>query len=176
MSKARLMTGALAGLMLLTSGAAIAQLRNGYEQQSDTDDAYPDNHQHSGHQHSGQDELDDHSPQDDTTQPPRAEDDFSDVAPPDQDRSSARANDPEADAVIDSCAIAAREEAERDGGYAEVRQVQDPRETRQGYTVDGDVEVRTSWRAQGVQTRHFTCSVENGRISDIYFQGQRAKR
>ena len=58
----------------------------------------------------------------------------------------------------------------------EVRQVQEPRETRNGYDVEGDVEVRSGWRAQDGRPRHFTCSVQNGRIADLYFGRDRAAR
>lgn len=79
-------------------------------------------------------------------------------------------------AMTDSCAIAARDEAERDGGYAEVRQMEAPRESRGGYSIDGDVEARSGWRAQDGRLRHFTCRIANGKIQDIYFQRDRAAR
>jgi hypothetical protein len=78
--------------------------------------------------------------------------------------------------AITSCALAAREEAERDGGYAEVRQVQEPRETRNGYDVEGDIEVRSGWRTQDGRSRHFTCSIQNGRIANVYVRREPAPR
>lgn len=168
MNKARWMTGTLTGVALLaTSGVAMAQLRQGYEPQEEAGAPY---------QHDEQAPVPDDRDSADAGRQSgrpadRADDDFSDVAAAAgaQGQRQAQADDPEADAVIDSCALAAREEAEREGGYAEVRQVETPRETRQGYSVDGDVEVRASWRAQDGQARHFTCTVENGRIADVYF-------
>ncbi|WP_375194727.1 hypothetical protein [Sphingobium sp.] len=134
---------------------------------------------------------------DDQAMPPRADDDFSDVVAQDEQNPAGsatrnerygrrngaadampqgRADDHQTDELTTSCALAARDEAERDGGYAEVRQMQEPRETRNGFDVEGDVEVRTGWRAQDGSMRHFTCSVENGRIADVYFQRDRAAR
>ena len=70
----------------------------------------------------------------------------------------------------------ARDEAERDGGYAEVRQMETPRESRNGYSIDGDVETRSGWRAQDGRVRHFTCTVANGRVEDVFFQRERPAR
>ncbi|WP_156029022.1 hypothetical protein [Sphingobium sp. DC-2] len=78
--------------------------------------------------------------------------------------------------MTDGCARAAREEAERNGDYAEVRQMEAPRENRNGFRIDGDVESRSHWRAQDGRLRHFTCTVANGRIEDVYFQRERAAR
>ncbi|KKW93279.1 hypothetical protein [Sphingobium chungbukense] len=179
MNKARWMTGSLLALALLTgaTSAQALQPRQGYPQQEQDDLAQPPADE-------AQAEPDDHAP------PPRADDDFSDVVGADrQSAESAPRNDgygrrdhangapsAESEEAITNCALAARDEAERDGGYAEVRQVQEPRETRNGYDVEGDVEVRSGWRAQDGQDRHFTCSVQNGRIADVYFRGDRAAR
>jgi hypothetical protein len=164
MSKAKWMTGSLMALALLTGGVASAQ---GFQPQ----------------QNSPQDQ-DDLPEESDQPAPPRADDDFSDVIAADQDRTAAdapadrygRQDEPADDEAITNCALAARDEAERDGGYAEVRQVQQPRETRGGYDVEGDVEVRSGWRAQDGTSRHFTCTVRNGRIADVYFRTDRATR
>ncbi|APL95533.1 MULTISPECIES: hypothetical protein [Sphingobium] len=176
MNEMRWMTGSLIALALLTGGVASAQAfqpRNGAPQEQDdlSDEAQP--------------------PADDPG-PPQADDDFSDVVAADQERGGAAApserygsqDDPagaapadrESEDAITYCALAARDEAERDGGYAEVRQVQEPRETRNGYDVEGDVEIRSGWRTQDGRSRHFTCSVQNGRIADLYFRRDRAAR
>lgn len=119
-----------------------------------------------------------------------SEEDFSDVVASDERKEQApssrstdaetepslRYEDSEAGKVTDACAVAARDEAERDGGYAEVRQMGEPRESRNGFIIDGDVDVRSGWRAQDGRLRHFSCTVANGRIEDIYFQRDRADR
>ncbi|QDC38671.1 hypothetical protein [Sphingobium fuliginis] len=180
MNKMRWMTGSLIATALLAGGVASAQAyqpRQGAPQEQDdlSDEAQPP--------------ADDAAP-DDRASPTRADDDFSDVVAADQDHAGARSPDSDggpgdlAEAPADRdgedaityCALAARDEAEREGGFAEVRQVQEPRETRNGYDVEGDVEVRSGWRAQDGRSRHFTCSVQNGRIADLYFRRERAAR
>ncbi|WP_176592050.1 hypothetical protein [Sphingobium sp. EM0848] len=181
MNKTRWMTGSLMALALLTGSAASAQMqpqRNYPQDQGDlADEAQPP--------------ADEPSQPEDQANRAHADDDFSDVVGPEQGRADTNpgygrygrrdapnnsAIAPESETAIDNCALAARDEAERDGGYAEVRQVQQPRETRNGYDVEGDVEVRSGWRAQDGATRHFTCSVQNGRVADVYFQQGRAAR
>ncbi|KEQ51384.1 hypothetical protein [Sphingobium chlorophenolicum] len=167
MDRMRWMTGSLMVLALLTGGAASAQ---GLPRLS-----YPQDQGDVG---------DEAQPPEDRADPPRADDDFSDVAgdgadaAPGGERLGQRDDpaDRESDEAITYCALAARDEAERDGGYAEVRQVQEPRETRGGYDVEGDVEVRSGWRAQDGTARHFTCSVRNGRVADVWFQRDRGGR
>ncbi|WP_340265706.1 hypothetical protein [Sphingobium mellinum] len=177
------MRGSLLGMMLLMGGGAMAQTQPRYDAppvgtgQGD-DDAYHDE--------------DLARPDQDSQARPsgrtRAEDDFSDVLGAEQDRQPPlptddgdRARPPlagndENDALTNDCAIAAREEAERNGGYAEIRQMESPRETRSGFSIDGDVERRSSWRAQDGRLRHFTCTVVNGRIQEVYFRRDRADR
>ena len=190
MRKAGWMTGALLGAALALGGSAVAQtrLQAGYDaQQSDPAVRYDEENL------AGPDEQD--------VDPPkrsRAEEDFSDVmgtdepaqpareearapsAVPDEDDRAPDAvpsdEDREALAMSDACALAARDEAERDGGYAEVRQMESPRENRNGYLIEGDVEARSGWRAQDGRLRHFTCTVANGRVEDVYFQRERATR
>lgn len=190
MKKARWFAGSVMAMALLAGGVpAQAQPRQSTEQDQD-DLAQPP--------------ADETPPADeaqdapgDRAAPPRADDDFSDVVAQDEQNRTAsdpnsqrygrpndaadagsqdQANDRETDEVTTSCVLAARDEAERDGGYAEVRQVQEPRETRNGYDVEGDVEVRSGWRTQDGRSQHFTCSVQNGRIADVTFQRDRAAR
>ncbi|ANI77680.1 hypothetical protein [Sphingobium sp. EP60837] len=177
--KAGWIKGSVLAAALLASGVAVAQ---GYQpRQSDPQeqDDWPDDAQPS-------------APDDSESQAaqPRADDDFSDVAAKDPNQSDSDPRDdrlrrqdavtqaePEEDEdAITSCALAAREEAERDGGYAEVRQVQEPRETRNGYDVEGDIEVRSGWRTQDGRSRHFTCSIQNGRIANVYVRREPAPR
>ncbi|WP_022683288.1 hypothetical protein [Sphingobium bisphenolivorans] len=181
MIKAGWLTGTMMAAALVAGSTASAQAlqpRLSYPQEQDdiTRDDAPD----SGYEEDGR-----------TTQR-QADDDFSDVVARDRagtaaDRRDERAGsrdelavgealDSESEHAVNDCAVAARDEAEREGGYAEVRQVQAPRETRNGYDVEGDVEVRSGWRAQDERARHFTCSVQNGRVAEVYFHRARAAR
>lgn len=184
--RSRWLAGSLLGAAVLTSSAAIAQPGSAY--------GYPDQHQQSGREANADDGASDirddeqSVPQEDV----RAEDDFSDVVSsesqqadtpladssrsPVEDESLSSHIDREAGEITDACALAARDEAEADGGYAEVRQMGTPRESRSGFTVDGAVDVRSSWGAQDGRLRHFSCSIANGRVADIYFQRDRAGR
>lgn len=193
--KARWMTGVVLGAALLVNGAAMAQAgpRDGYPGATDPQADYDG--------YDGYAEDDDYPGSSDHAGQPQGRangDDFSDVAgaeaaplpqPPrdERDRDWGMRNDRrdagptyefrrEESAMTDACAIAARDEAERDGGYAEVRQMEAPRESRGGFSIDGDVETRSGWRAQDGRIRHFTCTINNGRIQDIYFRRDRAAR
>lgn len=178
-------TGALMGAALLVSGAAVAQTQPRY------DDA------EAGEWRRGDDSYDSGdgaaSAQDDDARrrPVRPEEDFSDVVAADEQHSDGanRWNDPQAQAVpspdtesddeseaMTACAVAARNEAERDGGYAEVRGMEAPRESRNGFTIDGELEARSGWRAQDGRSRQFTCTVANGRVEDVFFRREREDR
>ncbi|QGP80236.1 hypothetical protein GL174_09110 [Sphingobium sp. CAP-1] len=89
--------------------------------------------------------------------PARDEADFSDIAAQD-------------DAQTDACAIAARDEAQgQGGGYAEVRHIDAPRTTPDGATnIDGEVESRASYRAASGTTRRFICTMKDGRVASVY--------
>lgn len=93
--------------------------------------------------------------------------DFSDVA-------GSAAHD---DRLTDACAMAARDEAEgREGGYAEVRHIDAPVATQDGYNIDGEVETRTSYSATEGSTRRFTCAMKDGRVAEVYFARDVASR
>ncbi len=93
--------------------------------------------------------------------------DFSDVA------GSAAHND----RLTDACAVAARDEAEgREGGYAEVRHIDAPVATPDGYNIDGEVETRASYRASEGTTRRFTCAMKDGRVAQVYLSRDVASR
>ena len=182
MGKSGWMTGSVLGTALLLSGAALAQTQPRYDYPSEQDhgDGYADDTAAEQQQ--------------EKAAPPEQgnpDEDFSDVVGTDEQRAEtqqqrsarvepadepASVDDPEVDAMIDACAFAAREEAERDGGYAEVRQMEAPRESRRGFSIDGDVETRSGWRAQDGRVRHFTCTTANGRVEEVYFQRERAER
>ncbi|MBD3734793.1 MAG: hypothetical protein IE934_19065, partial [Sphingopyxis sp.] len=80
--------------------------------------------------------------------PPARADDFSDVAAANQSN----------DQLTDACALAARDEAQGQAGYAEIRHIDEPRATADGYNIDGEVETRASYRAAEGTTRRFTCA------------------
>ncbi|WP_298400461.1 hypothetical protein [Sphingobium sp.] len=86
----------------------------------------------------------------------RDEADFSDVAAGD-------------DALTDACALAARDEAQGQSGYAEIRHIAAPRPAQDGTTnIDGEVETRASYRAASGTTRRFTCAMKDGRVTQVY--------
>ena len=72
------------------------------------------------------------------------------------------------DSAVDSCATAAREEATVSGGYAEIRQIGAPQPIEGGYNIDGEVERRGAYRDAAGETRRFTCTVRDDRVTDIY--------
>lgn len=88
----------------------------------------------------------------------RRDDDFSDIAGGNGDDMR----------IADACAVAARDEAQARGGYAEIRHMEAPRVSGDGYDIDGEVETRASWSASGGTTRRFTCSMRNGRVAEVY--------
>lgn len=72
------------------------------------------------------------------------------------------------DAAVDACVDAVRDEAERDGDYAEIVDVEQPR--AQGddeWDVAGRVEQRRSYRDSDGRTHRFTCAVRDGRVADV---------
>jgi hypothetical protein len=71
-------------------------------------------------------------------------------------------------AAVDACAVAARDEASGQGGYAEIRRINDPQAIEGGYNIDGEVENRASYRDTGGTTRRFTCTVKDGRVAEVY--------
>ena len=85
----------------------------------------------------------------DAPPPPVDEADFSDIAAQD-------------DALADSCARAARDEAERDGGFAEVRSMASPvAAANGGYNIDGQVEPAASpahWTATAALHRSISAA------------------
>lgn len=178
-SKSGWMTGAVLSAALLASGAAVAQTGRGTDYRyPQADDRQPQDDPYLDDDVAGSGARDDRP-----SAQRRADDDFSDVTgqPYEQaqtddrterdNRSYAGATDTRADQereeAITECAVAAREEAERDGGFAEVRQVQEPQESRAGYEVQGDIDARSGWRSNDGKTLHFTCSIENGRITRL---------
>ncbi|WP_420145994.1 hypothetical protein [Sphingobium sp.] len=96
--------------------------------------------------------------------PVRDDADFSDIAAQD-------------DPMSDACAVAARDEAQgSQGGYAEVRHMETPIATANGYNIDGYVETRSSYRANDGVSRRFTCAMQNGRVAQVYISRDMATR
>ena len=193
--KAGWMTGAMLSAVALLSGGPVqaqTQPNYGYPRADDRqaqDDPYAEDDVTGGEQQAAPQERN------------RADEDFSDVTGAEDPQSGAQRDDSsqpaparqaerntqgqdaygsdtegEDAAMTDACAIAARDEAEREGGYAEVRQMEAPRDSRAGFSIDGDVEARSGWRAQDGRVRHFTCTIANGKVQDIYFRRDRAAR
>ena len=97
--------------------------------------------------------------------PPR-DDDFSDIAAGSDD------------AMTDSCALAARDQAQGNSGYAEIRHMDAPRPGQNGgYNIDGEVESRASYRAGGGETRRFTCAMNaDGQVAQVYLSRHMVSR
>jgi len=85
-------------------------------------------------------------------------------------RDDGRYDGAEADAAIDACAAAARDEAEsQSGGYAEIRDVETPRRSRDGgWDVEGRLEQRASYSGNEMVTKSFSCSYERGGVAHVY--------
>ena len=73
------------------------------------------------------------------------------------------------DAAINSCAIAARDEASRNGGFAEVRDITGARPFGSGWDVTGTLSQRPSFRAGEGRLRSFRCIWDNGRVEGVTF-------
>jgi hypothetical protein len=187
MGKSRWMTGSLVGLALLVGSIAPAQARPRYDRGHDR--GWGHHHRDRGNGFGFGDAVgvaaligavaivassmskDKKARQrsDGTAPPPangtdygadvRSEDDFSDIA----------ATNGQTEHMIDACAVAARDEAQgENGGYAEVRRMDEPRPVGDGYNIDGDVESRASYRAATGTTRRFTCTIKDGRVAEVY--------
>lgn len=71
------------------------------------------------------------------------------------------------DDAVDGCALAARDEGSRRGGYAEVREIVGVSPLGTGWDVSGRIEQRASYRARDGQVRGFRCAFQNGQVSAI---------
>ncbi len=85
-------------------------------------------------------------------------------------------DDGSADQFANACADAARQEASANGGYAEVRRMDEPRMIDGGYNIDGEVESRAAYRDASGTTRRFTCTVKDGRVADVYLSRDMVSR
>lgn len=100
--------------------------------------------------------------------PPTVDDRMGDMETlPEDDGAAPPVGDAREEAA-NACALAARDEASGDGGYAEVRSMDEPQSIDGGFNVDGTVENRASWNARNGTTRRFTCTVQDGRVAQVY--------
>lgn len=89
---------------------------------------------------------------------------------------NASANNGGADQFANACADAARQEASANGGYAEVRRMDEPRMIDGGYNIDGEVESRVAYQDVSGTTRRFTCTVKDGRVAEVYLSRDMVSR
>lgn len=68
--------------------------------------------------------------------------------------------------AVDACALAARDEGTRLGGYAEMRGITGSNERGDGWDVTGTIVQRASYGAVG-QLRDFRCAYQGGRVEDV---------
>ena len=73
------------------------------------------------------------------------------------------------DAAVDACAIAARDEASRNGGFAEVRDITGTRQFGNGWDVTGTVSERAGYRSGDSRLRSFRCIWDDGRVEGVSF-------
>jgi len=74
------------------------------------------------------------------------------------------------DDAVDACAVAARDEAARGGGFADLREITGVRPVgSSGYDVTGTIDQRRSYSAQESRQRSFRCTFESGRVSGVTF-------
>lgn len=73
------------------------------------------------------------------------------------------------DAAVDACAIAARDEATRNGSFAEVRNITGSRPSGSGWDVTGVVSERVGYRGADSRLRSFRCIWDNGRVEGVNF-------
>lgn len=71
------------------------------------------------------------------------------------------------DRAVDDCALAAREEAERQARHADIASIGEIRSVSDGWNVDGTVELRDSYR-DTAEVRRFSCDWRRGRVANVY--------
>jgi hypothetical protein len=82
---------------------------------------------------------------------------------------NSRADHADVDMAVDACAVAARDEASRSGGFAEVRGITDTQPYGGGWNVTGTLDQRSSYSAGDSSQRSFRCIWENGQVSGVTF-------
>ncbi|CCW20112.1 hypothetical protein EBBID32_44830 [Sphingobium indicum BiD32] len=187
MGKSRWMTGSLVGLALLVSSITPAQARPRYDRGHDR--GWGHHHRDRGNGFGFGDAVgvvaligavaivassmskDKKAARnsDGTAPPPASGTDYGADVRSDDDFSDVAATHGDQDQMTDACAVAARDEAQgQNGGYAEVRRMDEPRAAQDGYNIDGEVESRASYRAATGTTRRFTCTIKDGRVAQVY--------
>jgi len=73
------------------------------------------------------------------------------------------------DIAANACAIAARDQSARNGGFAEVRSITAVRPFGTGYDVTGTLDQRSSYRASDGRLRSFRCIWDNGQVGSVSF-------
>lgn len=73
------------------------------------------------------------------------------------------------DEAVDACAVAARDEASRGGGFADIRDITGVRPFGNGWDVTGTVSQRAGYSASSSRQRSFRCIYEGGRVSGLTF-------
>ncbi len=73
------------------------------------------------------------------------------------------------DQAVDACAVAAREEASRSGGFADIRGITGAQAYGNGWDVTGTVDQRASYSSNNSSQRSFRCIYENGQVSGVTF-------
>jgi hypothetical protein len=187
MGKSRWMTGSLVGLALLIGSIAPAQARPRYDRGHDR--GWGHHHRDRGNGFGFGDAVgvaaligavaivassmskDKKAAQasDGTAPPPVNDTDYGADVRSDDDFSDGAAVHRDQDQMTDACAVAARDEAQgQNGGYTEIRRMDEPRAAQDGYNIDGEVESRASYRAPTGTTRRFTCTIKDGRVAEVY--------
>ena len=74
------------------------------------------------------------------------------------------------DQAVDACAVAARDEASRNGSFAEVRDITGVRPYgNNGFDVTGVVDQRSGYRGNDNRTRSFRCTGRDGQVAGVSF-------
>jgi len=79
------------------------------------------------------------------------------------------ADAPGEDAAANACAIAARDQSTRSGGFAEVRSITAVRPFGNGFDVTGTLDQRASYQARDGRLRSFRCIWDNGAVASVNF-------
>jgi len=71
------------------------------------------------------------------------------------------------DEAVDACALAARDRASEGRNYAEVRGIDQVKARGNGFDVTGQIEQRSTYRANDGWSRNFRCSFVDGRVNAV---------
>jgi len=147
--------GVIAGIGLLAAIASASSSKSSNSSSAPPDDRRYDAPPPTSYSDRGYDDRYDSDPRYDSR----------DSAPPRYD--DARGARSSQDAAVDACVLAARDQASRNGNYAEVRGVTSVNPRGSGWDVIGQVDQRSSYRAQDGWSRSFRCSWQGGQVSGL---------